>query len=85
MGRDRARVGGSTDVLSSYFNRTDTTCRQIKIGMVAYLGGDHHTINKIDTTCQQVNLGMVAYLGAVYDHSISSGHPSTATHNKSYD
>jgi len=47
------------------FNRTDTTCRQIKKGMVAYLGGDHHMFNKTDTTCQQVNLGMVAYMGAV--------------------
>jgi len=47
------------------FNRTDTTCQQIKIGMVAYLGGDHHMFNQTDTTCQQVNLGMVAYLGAV--------------------
>jgi len=47
------------------FNRTDTTCCQIKMGMVAYLGADHHMFNKTDTTCQQVNLGMVAYLGAV--------------------
>jgi len=68
------------EVLTHYhhiFNRTDTTCQQIKMGMVAYLGGDHHMFNKIDTTCQQVNLGMVAYLGAVYDHSMSSGHPGT--------
>ena len=39
------------------------------MGMVAYLGGDHHIFNKTDTTCQQVNhdLGMVTvtYLGAV--------------------
>jgi len=54
------------------------------MGMVAYLGVDHHMFNKTDTTCQQVNLGTVAYLGAVYDHSISSGHPSTATHSKIY-
>ena len=47
------------------FNRTDTICWQIKMGMVAYLGGDHHMFNKTDRTCQQVNLGMVAYLGAV--------------------
>jgi len=47
------------------FNTTDTTCRQIKIGMVAYMGGDHHMFNKTDTTCHQVNLDMVAYLGAV--------------------
>ena len=33
------------------------------MGMVAYLGGDHHMFNKTDTTCQQVNLGMEAYLG----------------------
>jgi len=48
------------------FNRTDTTCLQIKMGMVAYLGGDHHVSNKTDTTCQQVNLGMEAYLGGLY-------------------
>ena len=36
------------------------------MGMVAYLGADHHMFNKIDTTCQQVNLGMVACLGAVW-------------------
>jgi len=47
------------------FNRTDTSCCQIKMRMVAYLGADHHMYNKTDTTCQQVNLGMVAYLGAV--------------------
>jgi len=41
------------------------SCCQIKMGMVAYLGDDHHMFNKTDTTCQQVNLGMVAYLGAV--------------------
>ena len=52
--------------------------------MVAYLGGDHHIFNKTDTTCQQVNLSVVAYLGAVYDHSMSSGHTSTATHSKFY-
>ena len=60
----------SGDVLTHYhhmFNITDTTCLQIKMGMVAYLGGDHHMLNKPDTTCQQVNLGMVAYLGGVYD------------------
>jgi len=52
------------------FNRTDTTCQQIKMGMVAYLGGDHHVFNKTDTTCEQVNLGMVAYLpsGCCVDH-----------------
>jgi len=38
------------------FNRTDTTCCQIKMGMVvAYLGVDHHMFNKTDTACQQVN------------------------------
>ena len=61
-------VPDSEEVLTHYhhmFNRTDTTCRQIKIGMVAYLGGDHHMFIKTDTTCQQVNLGMVAYLGGV--------------------
>jgi len=47
------------------FNRTDTTCCHIKMGMMAYLGVDHHMFNKTDTTCQQVNLGMVAYLCAV--------------------
>ena len=35
------------------------------MGVVSYLGGDHHMFNKTDTTCQQVNLGMVAYLGGV--------------------
>jgi len=101
MGRDRTRVGGSTDVLSSgargkqrgfspaaavrpldrtrvmwtvnrgecpstplspyqtvveeiapihMFNSTDMTCRQIKMGMVAYLGGDHHIFNRRDKT-----------------------------------
>ena len=54
------------------------------MSMVAYLGGDHHMFNKTDTTCQQVNFGKVVYLGAVYDQSMSSGHPSTATHSKSY-
>jgi len=44
---------------------TDTTCRQIKMGVVAYMGGDYFKFNKTDTTCQQVNLGIVAYLGAV--------------------
>ena len=36
------------------------------MGIVAYLGVDHHmlNLNKTDTTCQQVNLGMVVYLGA---------------------
>ena len=33
------------------FNKTDTSCCQIKMGMVAYLGGDHHMFNKTDTTC----------------------------------
>jgi len=28
------------------FNRTDTTCWQIKTGMVSYLGGDHNLFNK---------------------------------------
>jgi len=45
--------------------KTDTSCCQIKMGMVEYLGVDHHMFNKTDTTCQQVNLEMVAYLGAV--------------------
>jgi len=27
------------------------------MGMVAYLGADHHILNETDTTCQQVNLG----------------------------
>jgi len=35
------------------------------MGMVAYLGADHHMFNQADTTRQQVNLGMVAYLGTV--------------------
>jgi len=58
----------SGEVLTHYhhmFNRTDTTCCQIKMGMVAYLIGDHHMFNKTNTSCEQVNLGMVAYLGAV--------------------
>ena len=61
-------VPESGEVLKHYnhmFNRTDTTCLQIKMGMVAYLGGDHHMFYKTNTTCRQVNLGMVAYLGAV--------------------
>jgi len=56
----------SREVLTHYhhiLNGTNTTCRQIKMVMVAYLGGDHHMFNKTDTTCQQVNLGMEAYLG----------------------
>jgi len=60
-----SKSGGVLTYYHCIFNRTDTTCRQIKMGMVAYLGGDHHMFNKTDTTCQQVNLGMVAYLGAV--------------------
>ena len=69
MGRDRI-IPELGEVLTYYhhiFKKTDMTCRQIKMGMVAYLGGDHHMprFNKTDTTCQQVNLGMVAYLGAV--------------------
>jgi len=59
-------VPESGEVLTHYhhmFNRTDTSCCQIKMGMVACLGGDHHMFNKTDTTCQQVNLVMVAYLG----------------------
>jgi len=58
----------SGEVLMHYhhmFNRTDMTCRQMKMGMVAYLVGDHHMFKKTDATCKQVNLGMVAYLGAV--------------------
>ena len=55
----------SLSLALSLFNRTDTTCRQIKMGMVAYLCGDHHMFSKTDMTCQQFNLGMVAYLGAV--------------------
>ena len=43
-------VPESGEVLTHYhhlteqtrFNRTDTTCCQIKMGMVAYLGGDHY-------------------------------------------
>jgi len=61
-------VSESREALTHYhhkFHRTNTTCRQIKMGMVAYLGGDHHMFNKTDTTCQQVNLGMEAYLGGV--------------------
>jgi len=30
------------------------------MGIVAYLGADHHMFNKTDMTCQQVNLGTVA-------------------------
>jgi len=33
------------------FNKTDTACCQIKMGMVAYLIGGHHMFNKTDTTC----------------------------------
>jgi len=61
-------VPESGEVLTHYhriFNRTDTTFCQIKMGMVAYLGGDHHVFNKTDTSCEQVNWGMLAYLGAV--------------------
>ena len=61
-------VPESGEVLTHYhhmFNRTDTTCCQIKMGMMAYLVVDHHMFKETDTTCQQVNLGMVAYLGAV--------------------
>jgi len=42
------------EVLTHYhymFNKTDTLCCQIKMGMVAYLGADHHMFIKIDTTC----------------------------------
>ena len=58
----------SGEVLTHYhhiFNKTDTSCCQIKVDMVAYLGGDHHMFDKTDTTCQEVNLAMVAYLGTV--------------------
>jgi len=65
MGRDHTRVGEVLTYYHHIFKKTDTKCRQIKKGMVAYLSGDHHMFNKADTTCQQVNLGMVAYLGAV--------------------
>jgi len=47
------------------FNRTDTSCCQINMSMVVYLGGDYHMFNKTEMTCKQFNLGMVAYLGAV--------------------
>jgi len=60
-------VPESGEVLTHYyhmFNRTGTSCCQIKMGMVAYLSADHHMFNKTDTARQQVNLGMVAYLGA---------------------
>jgi len=30
------------------------------MGMMAYLGADHHVFNKTGTKGQQVNLGMVA-------------------------
>jgi len=33
------------------FNKTDKSCCQMKMVMVAYLGGDHHMFNKADTTC----------------------------------
>ena len=62
-------VPESGEVLTHYlymFNRTYSTCCQIKIDIVAYLGVDHHMFNKTDTTCQQVNLGMMAYLGASF-------------------
>jgi len=69
---DHAQLVGiipeSGEVLMHYHhmcNKTDTSCCQIKMGMVAYLGGDHHMFNKTDTTCQEVNLAMVAYLGTV--------------------
>jgi len=55
-------VPESGEVLTYYhhmFNSTGTTCRQIKMGMVAYLGADHHMLNKTDTTCQKVNLGIL--------------------------
>ena len=42
------------EVLTHYhhmFNKTDTSCCQIKMGMVVYLSADHHMFNKIDTTC----------------------------------
>jgi len=61
-------VTESGEVLMHYhhmFKRSDTTCCQMKMSMLVYLGVDHHMFNKTDTTCQQVNLGMVAYLGAV--------------------
>jgi len=61
-------VQESGEVLTHYhymFNKIDMSCLQIKMGMVAYLGGEHHVSYNTDTTCQQVNWGMVAYLGAV--------------------
>jgi len=51
----------SGEVLTHYhhmFNKTDTSCCQIKMGMVAYLRGDHHMFNKTDTTC---NMSMWAW------------------------
>ena len=39
----------SGEVLTHYhhmFNKTDTSCSQIKMGTVAYVGGDHHMFNK---------------------------------------
>jgi len=39
----------SGEVLTHYhhmFDTTDTSCCQIKMGMVAYLGADHHIFNK---------------------------------------
>jgi len=84
MGRDRTRVGGSTDALSSgargkrrgfslaaaahpldqtrvmrTVNRGEYHVWYLQRG-VSYV---KHMFNKTDTTCQQVNLGM-AYLGA---------------------
>jgi len=55
----------SEEVLTHYHHMFNRTRSQIKVGMVAYMGGDHHMFNKTDTTCQQVNLGMVTYLVAV--------------------
>ena len=43
----------SGEVLTHYhhmFNKTGTSCCQIKMGMAAYLDGDHHMFNKTDTT-----------------------------------
>jgi len=61
-------VPESGKVMTHYhhmFNKTDTSCCQLNMGTVDYLGADHHMFNKTDMTCQQVNLGMVAYLVAV--------------------
>jgi len=57
----------SGKVLTHYhhmLNKTDTACCHIKMGMVAYLGADHHMFNKIELHVN-VNVGMVSYLGAV--------------------